>query len=74
MEDRGFEPLTSLPENHDSQSLASTPENTLAHSLACQVEKDPSLKLLVELWDCLPEAVRAGIVAMVKAAAGTNRG
>jgi hypothetical protein len=29
---------------------------------------DPGLALLVERWDSLPEAVRAGIVAMVKAA------
>jgi hypothetical protein len=37
--------------------------------LARQVEKSPDLALLVEHWDSLPEAVRAGIVAMVKAAA-----
>jgi hypothetical protein len=29
---------------------------------------DPDLALVVERWDSLPEAVRAGIVAMVKAA------
>jgi hypothetical protein len=29
---------------------------------------DPDLALVVERWDNLPEAVRAGIVAMVKAA------
>jgi hypothetical protein len=30
-------------------------------------QKAPDLALLVERWDALPEAVRAGIVAMVKA-------
>ena len=29
---------------------------------------DPDLAILVNTWDRLPEAVRAGIVAMVKAA------
>jgi hypothetical protein len=32
---------------------------------------DPGLKTVVDAWDRLPEAVRAGIVAMVKAASGT---
>jgi hypothetical protein len=31
---------------------------------------DPALKEVVAVWDRLPEAVRAGIVAMVKAASG----
>jgi hypothetical protein len=30
----------------------------------------PDLALVVERWEALPEAVRAGIVAMVKAAGG----
>jgi hypothetical protein len=29
---------------------------------------DPDLATVVDAWDRLPEAVRAGIVAMVKAA------
>jgi len=72
VEDRGFEPLTALSESYDSQSLASTAENSLAYSLACQVEKDPNLKLLVERWHCLPEAIRAGIAAMVKATSASE--
>ncbi len=44
-----------------------TPE-PLAQTLARQLEKHPDLAHLVERWDTLPEAVRAGIVAMVKAA------
>jgi hypothetical protein len=31
---------------------------------------DPDLATVIETWDRLPEAVRAGIVAMVKAASG----
>ena len=69
MEAAGIEPAAGLPEPQISQSLAPTAENTLAHSLACQVEKDPNLKLLVEHWDSLPEPLRAGIIAMVRASA-----
>jgi len=32
------------------------------------------LALIVGVWDQLPEAVRAGIVAMVRAAANRNPG
>jgi hypothetical protein len=31
---------------------------------------DPGLATVVDAWDRLPEAVRAGIVAMVRAASG----
>jgi hypothetical protein len=31
---------------------------------------DPDLAIVVDAWDRLPEAVRAGIVAMVRAARG----
>jgi hypothetical protein len=37
-------------------------------------QTDPNLATVVDAWDRLPEAVRAGIVAMVKAAAGKVRG
>jgi hypothetical protein len=35
---------------------------------------DPALREVVSAWDRLPEAVRAGIVAMVKAAAKGDAG
>jgi hypothetical protein len=35
--------------------------------LALLAQKSPDLALVVERWDALPEALRAGIVAMVKA-------
>jgi hypothetical protein len=31
---------------------------------------DPALREVIDAWDRLPEAVRTGIVAMVKAASG----
>jgi hypothetical protein len=45
----------------------------LASCLALLARKSPDLALLVERWDTLPEAVRAGIVAMVKAASNRSK-
>ena len=39
-----------------------------AECLALLVRQSPELALVIERWEQLPEAVRAGIVAMVKAA------
>jgi len=72
MEPTGIEPVTSISEGHDSHTVTSNAPEPLAHSLAYQVEKDPSLKLLVERWHCLPEAIRAGIAAMVKATSASE--
>jgi hypothetical protein len=36
--------------------------------LALLTQKSPDLAVVVERWEALPEAVRAGIVAMVRAA------
>jgi hypothetical protein len=38
--------------------------------LALLASKWPDLALVCERWEALPDAVRAGIVAMVKAAGG----
>ncbi len=35
---------------------------------------DPDLAAVVDAWPELPEAIRAGILAMVKAASGQNAG
>jgi hypothetical protein len=37
------------------------------------LETDPDLTVVIDAWDRLPEAVRAGIVAMVRAAGGNQR-
>jgi len=42
-------------------------QNVLAFCLSFLHQKSPDLALLVERWDALPDAVRAGIAAMVKA-------
>ena len=41
--------------------------SVLASRLALLVQKSPDLALLVERWDTLPEAMRAGMMAMVRA-------
>jgi hypothetical protein len=46
----------------------------LASCLALLYRKSPDLAMLVERWDALPEAVRAGIVAMVRVAGPTPEG
>ncbi|MEE9295236.1 MAG: hypothetical protein V3W34_09805 [Phycisphaerae bacterium] len=36
------------------------------------IEKDPEFAAVVEAWPTLPEAVKAGIVAMVRASGRTG--
>jgi hypothetical protein len=44
---------------------------SVAAPLPCDTRQtDPDLAAVVDAWDRLPEAGRAGIVAMVQAAAG----
>jgi hypothetical protein len=53
-----------MPENHLSQSPSSVAE----HLPNDTCKTDPDLAAVVEAWPDLPEALKAGIVAMVKAA------
>jgi hypothetical protein len=46
----------------------------LAYTLALLVKESPDLALLIETWDSIPDAVRAGIIAMVKASAAPVKG
>jgi hypothetical protein len=40
----------------------------LASCLALLTQKSPDLALVVQRWDSLPDALRAGILAMIEAA------
>ncbi|MCZ6654505.1 MAG: hypothetical protein O7D91_15935 [Planctomycetota bacterium] len=53
--------ITAWPEwlKHDAENSADY--------LALLERKSPDLALLVKRWDTLPEAVRAGIMAMIRA-------
>jgi hypothetical protein len=77
----GFEPgmddLQSAVSNSQTtatQEVTETPPKTLAYSLACETQKspklDPDLAALVGAWPTLPDAIRAGIMAMIRAAGG----
>jgi len=49
-----------------SQDVTDNPDSVLASCLALLAKKSPDLAMVVKEWDTLPEAVRAGIVAMVR--------
>jgi len=63
----GIEPHHHSPENSTNpaacgaDSGAPTPSNTII---------DPALAALIDAWPTLPDAIRAGILAMVRAAGG----
>ena len=50
----------------DQRVTQTDPEN-LAQTLSCKMQNDPDLARIMEAWPTLPEALRAGILAMVKA-------
>ena len=49
------------------KELTESPDDDLARSLALLVRNCPELNTIVQAWPSLPDAVRAGILAMVKA-------
>ena len=52
--------------NDDATTCGNDAENS-ADYLALLERKSPDLALLVKRWDTLPEALRAGIMAMIRA-------
>ena len=71
----GFEPrITDLQSvAHKTQVIEKTDTyehegKNLADCLALLVQQCPDLTQIIEAWPSLPEAVKAGILAMVKAA------
>jgi hypothetical protein len=65
--------FANLDDANTSGNKANGPADNMAFCLAFLAQKSPDLALLVERWEELPEAVRAGMVAMVKAAGATPR-
>ena len=63
-------PLDAFPKSDVGKLVTSIGPETLAQTLSCKTQMDPDLARLVEAWTTLPEAICAGIVAMVKAASG----
>ena len=67
MEAPGIEPVNPTAQAKAAMSLTETTSLPLAHSLAREPQIDPDLARLIEAWPTLPEALRAGILAMVAA-------
>ena len=63
-----FESGKRSPQTIDHKSTSGDAINDLAFCLALLAKKSADLALLAERWESLPEAVRVGIIAMVKAA------
>lgn len=60
---------------HSAPKTYADPPPSACHNLChSRAANDPDLAALVLAWPSLPAAVKAGIVAMVKAAAGTQGG
>lgn len=75
----GLEPLTCGLQNRcgdtvtrDYTTTSGNDKENSADYLALLERESPDLALLVRRWDSLPEAVRAGIVAMVRASDQTT--
>ena len=74
MADRaGFENRSAADVTRDEKNTSDEPAERLGVLLGAS---DPDLALIVERWDTLAEAVRTGILAMVRASApvGQARG
>jgi hypothetical protein len=65
LQNRGCDDATPNP----SKRLRKPPSALAAHRQRA-ASNDPDLAAVIDAWDRLPEAVRAGIVAMVRAAGG----
>jgi hypothetical protein len=63
----GFEDQSIISPTPSAGDTSGDADKDLAFCLALLARKSPDLALLVERWDGLPDVVRAGIVAMVKA-------
>ena len=73
LEDLLTSPRSNSPKPHPRKTLLISPTPAvppLGHQLATDTcQTDPDLAAVIDAWDRLPEAVRAGIVAMVQATA-----
>ena len=64
---RGLEPATRSPENFTNPA----PSGAKSGALDPQVRAiDPALATLIYAWPTIPEAIKAGILAMIRAAGG----
>jgi hypothetical protein len=55
----------------DPSPLASAGPSTATENATGLIPSDPDLHEIISAWPSLPEAIKAGIIAMVKAASTT---
>jgi len=69
---RGLEPIEKSSENPGVPSQGGAKSGALGAREALQDgPQDPDLQAVVDAWPDLPEALKTGILAMVRAAGGT---
>jgi hypothetical protein len=67
---RGWRICNPLPDCHKDKSrkaFAETPPEPLAQTLAHETQIDPELARVIDAWPKLSDAIKAGIMAMVRA-------
>jgi hypothetical protein len=60
-------PLLDSRKSGKHQALTDSSPKTLSPSLSPEAQTDPDLAVVLDAWPMLPPALRAGIVAMVRA-------
>ena len=65
-------PLTGCSKGTPGNSLRQGPSRVAEHLPNDTCQTDPDLAAVVAAWPELPEAIKAGILAMVKAIAGSE--
>ena len=65
-------PETDCHNQQEPQQVTETTNSVLPSGLPDSVPIDPDLAAVVEAWPKLPEAIKAGILAMIRAAGGAG--
>ena len=68
VEDRGFEPLTAIPEGPIRHELAANEPETLAQSLAREKELPEPVRRVLSIWKDLPEPARQALLSAAQLA------
>src|SRR5437762_9392618 len=68
VEDRGFEPLTAIPEGPIRHELAANEPETLAQSLAREKELPEPVRRVLSNWKDLPEPARQALLSAAQLA------
>jgi hypothetical protein len=64
----GFEAIANATDSNEKQRISAAGAAKASVALSPPMPANADLRLIVETWDALPQAIRAGILAMVSAA------